>query len=658
MRISAQAAFAWAEFRITVAAKTRGQMDKPAPEAGTDSGNAGTVGRDLLREAAVRLRDGRWLVVVIALAVLAGAIAIAGRIASDQAADNLRDTALAALPLAAGTLTGEIEKQRLVPLVLARDDAVRGALRRAGKMQEAALNDKLKAIARDASASAIYVIDTAGIAISASNAGEPASFVGIDYNFRHYFQQAMAKGAASQYGLGTVSGKPGLYLASRVDDGGKPLGVAVLKVELDGVEANWRSSGFLVFVTDERGVVLATSQPEWRFHALAPLSAGAAAAAHEQLQLADAAFEPLPIRRGAGDGLATIDGSGKSRQFVEVVQDLPGAVPGWRLWLLTPADAALSSAANTARLTTLLGLLLTGLLAYVLTRRRRTRRLRQEALARMNAELESRVSTRTAELTRSNTALAEEISERESAEAKVRRLRDDLAQANRLSILGQIAAGVAHEINQPVAAIRTYAENAGRFLETGKTEPASGNLTSIVSMTERIGAITNTLRTFARRPGVAASPLPVREAIDGALSLLSGRIRDSGVTIVKPLGNASPMVMASRIRLEQILVNLLQNALDAMKDRPDPRIEIELAERDDRVLISVRDNGPGLGPEAAGNLFMPFQTTKEKGLGLGLVISQEIAQELGGTLRLDRGSASGPGTGTGASFTIDLRRIE
>lgn len=622
------------------------------PQAGTDSGYPEFAGRDLLREAMARLRDGRWLILLIALAMLAGAVAIAGRLAANQAAGDLRDGALAALPLAAGTLTGEIEKQRLVPLVLARDDAVRDALRRAGKTQETALDDKLRAIAADASASAIYVIDTAGIAISASNAGEPGSFVGIDYNFRHYFTDAMVKGAASQYGLGTISGRPGLYLASRVDDGNTPLGVAVLKVELDGVEANWRSSGFVVFVTDERGVVLATSRPEWRFHALAPLSAADAATAHEQLQLAEAGFEPLPIRRGAGDGLATIDDAGKPRRFVEVVQDLPGAVPGWRLWLLTPADAALTSAANTARLTTLLALLLTGLLAYVLLRRRRARRLRQEALARMNAELESRVSTRTAELTRSNAALAGEIAERENAEAKVRRLRDDLAQANRLSILGQIAAGVAHEINQPVAAIRTYAENAGRFLHGGKVESVSGNLTSIVSMTERIGAITGTLRTFARRPGVAASPLPVREAIDGALSLLSGRIRDSGVTIVKPRGTASPMVMASRIRLEQILVNLLQNALDALKDRPDPRIEIELAERDDRVLVSVRDNGPGVGPEAAGNLFMPFQTTKEKGLGLGLVISQEIAQELGGTLRLD------PDCTKGASFTIDLRRIE
>lgn len=622
------------------------------PQADIDSASPEFAGRDLLREAMARLRDGRWLILLIGLAMLAGAVAIAGRLAANQAAGDLRDGALAALPLAAGTLTGEIEKQRLVPLVLARDDAVRDALRRAGKTQETALDDKLRAIAADASASAIYVIDTAGIAISASNAGEPGSFVGIDYNFRHYFTDAMTKGAASQYGLGTISGRPGLYLASRVDDGKTPLGVAVLKVELDGVEANWRSSGFVVFVTDERGVVLATSWPEWRFHALAPLSAADAATAHAQLQLAETGFEPLPIRRGAGDGLATIDNAGKSRQFVEVAQDLPGAVPGWRLWLLTPADAALTSAANTARLTTLLALLFTGLLAYVLLRRRRARRVRQEALARMNAELESRVSTRTAELTRSNTALAGEIAERENAEAKVRRLRDDLAQANRLSILGQIAAGVAHEINQPVAAIRTYAENAGRFLHGDKVESVSGNLTSIVSMTERIGAITSTLRTFARRPGVAASPLPVREAIDGALSLLSGRIRDSGVTVVKPRGTASPTVMASRIRLEQILVNLLQNALDALKDRPDPRIEIELAERDDRVLVSVRDNGPGLGPEAAGNLFMPFQTTKEKGLGLGLVISQEIAQELGGTLRLD------PGSTKGASFTIDLRRIE
>ena len=360
--------------------------------------------------------------------------------------------------------------------------------------------------------------------------------------------------------------------------------------------------------------------------------------------------EPLPLGRDDGEGLLTVQEQAASRQFVEVGQDLSSTIPGWRITLLAPADAALSSAANTARLTTLLALLLAGALVVLFARRRRTVRLRQQALSLLNVELENRVSVRTAELTRSNAALADEIAERERAEGKVRQLRDDLAQANRLSILGQIAAGVAHEINQPVAAIRTFAENTGRFLDAGKIEHAAGNLGSIVAMTERIGAITDTLRSFARRATAEQTPLPVQEALDGALSLMSGRIRDSGVTIVRPKRDGSPVVMASRIRLEQILVNLLQNALDALIDQPDPRIEIELAERGDRIAIIVRDNGPGVDPGASSNLFMPFQTSKAKGLGLGLVISQEIARELGGDLRFD------PGTARGASFTVELRR--
>ena len=438
----------------------------------------------------------------------------------------MRDRALAALPLATGTLVGEVEKQRLIPQVLARDDAVRQVLRQPTKSTLAALDQKLLEIARDASASAVYVIDADGIAIAASNAGEPTSFVGSDYRFRHYFVEAMAKSAASQYALGTVSGRPGLYLSNRVDDHDRPLGVVVLKVELDRVESSWRQSGFVVFATDERGVVLATSLAEWRFRTLSPLSATDAAAAREQLQLPETSFDPLPLSRGTGDDVVLADGSSEPRRFVEVAQDLADAMPAWRLSLLMPADAALDSAAMTARLTTLLALLLAGMLVVVFVRRRRALRQRQETLSRMNAELEDRVGMRTAELSRSNAALAGEIAEREGAEAKVRRLRDELAQANRLSILGQITAGVAHEINQPLAAIRTYADNAGRFLDGDKVMQASSNLTSIVAMTERIGTITDTLRSFARRASQAASPLPAREAVDGALLLLSGRIRE------------------------------------------------------------------------------------------------------------------------------------
>ncbi|WP_394893788.1 ATP-binding protein [Mesorhizobium sp. AaZ16] len=593
-----------------------------------------------------------WLVVLLALvgAALSFVVLATGRIAGARAEDVLRDRALAALPLAADSLKGDVEKQRVIPLVLARDGAVQEMLRSPSTATEAALDDKLRAIGRDAGSSMIYVIDPEGIAVAASNAGEPTSFVGSDFRFRHYFTEAMANGRAMQYALGTVSARPGLYLSSRVDGPEGPLGVVVVKVELDRVESSWLQSGFVVFTTDERGVVLATSVPHWRFGALSPLSEEETVTARDRLQVPAATFEPVPLSRGGGN-LVTASPANRTASFVEVSQDLGEALPGWRLSLLIPADTEISSAAMTARVTTLLALLLIGFGTFVVVRRRRSMRQRQDALVFMNAELEHRVKLRTAELQRSNEALAGEIVERENAEARVRRLRDELAQANRLSILGQIAAGVAHEINQPVAAIRTYAENAAHFVQSGRSHETAGNLSSIVAMTARIGTITETLRSFSRRATGSVEPVPAEDAVDGALSLLSGRIRDSGVTIERKRIDPSPMVIASRIRLEQVLVNLLQNALDALKDQSEPRVEIALAENREMVAISVRDNGPGLAPDIRRSLFMPFITNKEKGLGLGLVISEEIARELGGSLRLDDA-----GSGKGASFTVELRR--
>ncbi|WP_353642899.1 sensor histidine kinase [Mesorhizobium sp. WSM2239] len=593
-----------------------------------------------------------WLVVLLALlgAALGFVVLATGRIATTRAEDVLRDRALAALPLAADSLKGDVEKQRVIPLVLVRDGAVQEMLRSPSTAIKAALEDKLRAIGRDAGSSMIYVINPEGTAVAASNAGEPTSFVGTNYRFRHYFTEAMKNGTAMQYALGTVSARPGLYLSSRVDGPEGPLGVVVVKVELNRVESSWLRTRFLVFTTDERDVVLATSVPKWRFAALSPLSEEEMVTARDRLQLSGAPFEPVPLSRPGGN-LVTASPASRSASFVAVSQEVGEALPGWRLYLLIPADTEISSAAMTARVTTLLALVLIGFVAFVIVRRRRSIRQRQDALVFMNAELEHRVKLRTAELQRSNEALAGEIGERENAEARVRRLRDELAQANRLSILGQIAAGVAHEINQPVAAIRTYAENAAQFLQSGRSHDTAENLKSIVAMTDRIGTITETQRSFSRRASGSVEPIPAEDAIDGALSLLSGRIRDSGVTIERMRIDPSPMVMASRIRLEQVLVNLLQNALDALKDQPEPRVEIALAENRKMVAISIRDNGPGLAPDIRRSLFMPFITNKEKGLGLGLVISEEIACELGGSLRLDNA-----GHGKGASFTVELRR--
>ncbi|HVL20444.1 MAG TPA: ATP-binding protein [Amaricoccus sp.] len=553
------------------------------------------------------------LVLVIALSLLAG------RVARTRAAVDLGERAAAAQLLAAATLTGVIEKERLVPLVLARDPEVVALLAGPNPAAERRLDAKLADIADGAGAAVIYVIDRDGVAVAASNATQADSFVGTGYDFRGYFIRAMAEGTAMEYALGTVSHRPGLYLSRRVDSRLGPLGVVVVKLELDDLEVRWRDAGFVVVASDAEGRVVATTEPDWRFGILPE------AGADERL--------PIPITADA-DGLYRIDrhGGGGPSHYAGAVAPIGPTAPGWRLALFLPAEAALATAARNGGLIAFLALLLAGAGLVWLQRRRRF----AAALAVMNTELERRV--------------AEEIAEREAAETRVRRVRDELAQANRLSILGQITAGVAHEINQPVAAIRTYAESGRQLLDAGEPGEAADNFGAIVKVTDRIGAITQMLRGFARRSTAPIGPVPVDEAIGGALALLAGRTRDAGVRIERDAVPPHLAVLAGRIRLEQILVNLLSNALDALKGRPDPAIAITVAAAAERVTIRVRDNGPGLDPRMQETLFMPFSTTKATGLGLGLVISADLAREFGGSLGLE------PVEGPGACFVLELPR--
>ena len=579
------------------------------------------------------------LLLALLLAMTLAAVA-AGRLARNRATDNLNDQAAAALPLAVAALGSVIEKQRLIPSVLARDPEVIAHLAAPGPATEAPLDEKLADIVAESGATVIYLVDTRGVAIAASNAGEPRSFVGSNYGFREYFLRAMAEGSAAQFALGSVSGRPGLYLSRRVDGADGPLGIVAVKVEFGDLEARWLNSGFVVFVTDADGVILVTSVPDWRFHTLPGLVDGATAAGDTP---------PAPVALD-GAGLARIDRGDGSAWYAAATGSVGPSAPDWTMTLLAPAGDAPRVAARTAQVIVILAGVLLAAAAFAVIRRRRGAVARQAALARMNAELEHRVAERTEDLNRSNSALAAEIAERESAENHARRLRDDLAQANRLSILGQIAAGVAHEINQPVAAIRAYAETGAQLIDGGLTAPARENLGEIVRVTERIGAITQMLRGFARRGAETSRPLLVDEAIDGALSLLAGRIRDAGALIERAPVAPGAAVLAGRIRLEQVLVNLLQNALDALRGHPDPRITISVTATAATVTITVRDNGSGLSPEVRGNIFLPFATTKATGLGLGLVISADIAREFGGDLRLD------PEDGPGASFTMELPR--
>jgi two-component system C4-dicarboxylate transport sensor histidine kinase DctB len=287
--------------------------------------------------------------------------------------------------------------------------------------------------------------------------------------------------------------------------------------------------------------------------------------------------------------------------------------------------------------------------AVLLYRRNRALR-RQAADQAARDDLERKVAARTSELTIARDRLQTEIGEHRATETRLQTVQHELVQANRLAILGQVAAGVAHEINQPVATIRAYADNARTFLDRGQSASAAENLSFIGDLTERIGAITNELRGFARKGRAAAEPVPLTTAVEGALLLL--RSRFSGSLDMLTIGTIPPgiRVSANRIRLEQVLINLLQNALEAMEGRSNGRISVGIAPASpDEVAIAVSDNGPGIPPAILENLFTPFNTSKEAGLGLGLVICKDIVSDYGGRIEVESSPA-------GTTFTVTLKR--
>lgn len=622
-------------------------------------------GADLRASHAVSpfLGKARWLAVA-AVALVAGIAAGLGvhQVVLSRELAALQNRGREAATLSALLLQGELEKQRAVPLVLAEDPDVRAALRAPIQARVEALDMRLEALAAETRASVIYLLDARGVAIAASNWRRPDSFVASDYSFRPYFQRAVADEATEYFALGNVSLRPGLYLGRRIESANRLLGVIVVKVEFDAIEQGWRELSAPVFVTDPRGIVLITSVPEWRFDTDRPLDDAVRAEIRASRQFGASPLEPLPLgppRQSGGQALVALEGA-KDRpreRFLEVA--VPVATKDWMLHVLMPADGPgrRASAAGWASAAAVCAVLFGA--AGIIVRRRDRARASREDEARMRAELEARVRERTAALSTANGLLLDEMEERRRAEASREVLRDELRQANRLATLGQIAAGVAHEISQPVAAIRTYADNADTYLARGDTSGARRSVGTIAGLTERIGAITAELRGFGRKAPTETQEVSIRQAIDGALLLVGHRLRAGGITLKGPVGDTDIVIIANRVRLEQVLVNLLQNAIDALADRIDGAIEIGLSIEEDAVLeqaagpsrmavITVADNGPGLAPEILGALFTPFSTTKPKGLGLGLVISHDIVSRAGGTL-----SAFNRPEG-GAVFTVRL----
>ncbi|WP_447760006.1 sensor histidine kinase [Sphingopyxis panaciterrae] len=571
--------------------------------------------------------------IVGALALLVAALGLAqwaaGHARSETDAEA-RQNGRAHLSL----LESELQKFRLLPRVLTEFPDVRAALADRSTAASARLNRELEQLAGRTDAAVIYVMDASGTTIAASNWRMPTSFVGQNYRFRPYYQGAMRTGEAELFALGTVSGRPGLYLARKVVADERTLGVIVVKVEFDRLEKKWADSSAATLVTDKAGIIIMASDPAWQFRSLAPLSPAKRDELRQSLRYGEQSLTPLPMDRNDGN-LAIQDGSRETvyRQASERV-----SLPGTTLHLLQPLQPKRDSANATARVIFLILLILVGAAIITLLRIVERQTIRHAA----HLALEREVAARTHDLSNANAELKQASERQAETDRRYRAAREELAQASRLGSIGQITAGVAHEINQPVAAIRTFAENSLRYLERGDADKARGNLDTIVDLTARVGAITNELRNFARRKPRPLGPVVLQSAIDGTLLLIGDRIRAQGIALDIALERPEARVHADRVRLEQIFVNLLQNAADALHGVTDPRISIR-AHGDDPTIIDICDNGPGVPADLVPQLFTPFATGRPDGLGLGLAIVSNIVDDFGGSVSLIASPLGGAG---------------
>ncbi len=537
-----------------------------------------------------------------------------------QALDQVARQGRSDLALASDRLTGQLQRYRELAVLVADHPSVGAAL--AGEDTEAAERLFLE-IADKTAAEDIVLADASGHVMARARAGAAT------------FDIAQLVGRAAQGALGWGNGRTGsgarvfAYAAPVFDGQARVVGAIVVTADLAGIEWDWVGSNPAVFFTDDRDRVFITNRSEIVFWQRPENAPG----------LVPAEGAPLPFdsyNLGQHEVWNMGWGPYLPQSALHLVRPLP---------VIGMTGEALVDVAPARRLATLqaaavAGLCLAfGMLLFLATERRRT-------LAEANAQLEARVAERTAALSDSNAQLRREAEEREEAQAALARAQADLVQAGKLSALGQMSAGLSHELNQPLMAIQSFAENGVQFLDRGKPERAGENLGRISDMAHRMGRIIKNLRAFARQESEPAVRVDLGAVLRSAVELTNPRLRQEDVTLIFDAPETPIWVSGGEVRLGQVFVNLISNAVDAMADQPVRRLHIGI----DGPTVSIRDTGPGIA--VPDRVFDPFYSTKEvgasEGMGLGLSISYGIIQTFGGEIR----GGNGP---EGAEFIVELQ---
>lgn len=564
----------------------------------------------------------------VLLACLSAALvwSVALFLAIGTAREELDQTLL----LTTRAVEAEIDRLRALPAVAAEDARVREALSGTGSLEDA--NAYLELVADRTGADELFLIDPSGETIAASNWNEPGSFVGQNYAFRPYFQDALATGRGQFYAIGVTTGVPGYFLSARVDLGDS-VGVMVVKLDLRPLQETWRAAEADVAMADEHGVVFLSARPEWQYRPLLGLSPETldhlvATRAYEGVGLGKTA----PLLSGPPDGIDA-RGDGWIARLGPVVAtggQVIAARPMRGLHVIALGWAALAALATLAVAATLKGI----------EQRRQIIAMRLSQSERLEAMVVKRTED-----------LAREIEARKQAETDLRTAQEALIHTEKMAAMGRMSAAIVHEISQPLAAMEATlsAAELGLGSDDGKT---SGRIGKARDMIRRMQRTTKHLKSFARKDTVELNRIDLRAPVQSALDLVQPRAKALGVAPIVHLPTDPVCVMAGSVRMEQVLANLLLNALDAVETSTRPDVGVTLSVEGATAVITVRDNGIGIGEEVLPRVADPFFSTKQagEGLGLGLAICKVILTDFSGTLDI----RSTPQVGTQVILSLPI----
>ncbi|PSU33737.1 ATP-binding protein [Photobacterium lutimaris] len=551
-------------------------------------------------------------------------------------------------------IDSQLERYSQLPDVLASDPRLLPPLLASrnptptASEQSQAVNQLLAQWSQTLGADTLYLIDMNGTTLASSNWQQPDSFVGQNFSYRPYFQQAATGQRGQYFALGARSDKRGYYFSAPVTVNRQPVGVLTIKVDLSLLTDIWQHDDIEYAITDRLGIIFYSSEPQWLYHSLTPLDETTKQRINQSRQYGHvdiAALTQAESLMALNQQPVTLYGATAttSHTYINAQHDMEKA--GWYIFGFTPQTKAFEYMGQVL----LLFVLIYSLLCVAVHSWWQTYRARID-LANLNSRLERRVSQRTRRLQETNQQLKIILSQYEHSQAELKQTQDELLQAAKLAMLGELSASINHEINQPLAAIRTYAENGRKLLEKQRYDTVSGNLDEIIQLNQLITDIIARFKIFARKRNLRqASPRTnAGDSIRSALSLMHTALIKQGIVLRLEDFPDKVIINIDAVQFEQVLVNLLQNSLQALKDQAEPQVGITLTVHSGHAECRVWDNGPGLSQEQKEQVFSPFYTTKADGLGLGMTISKRIIDAYHGTLSVS------DHLGGGAEFTLCL----